>query len=60
MSTETTNTSKLREFVDELKRLKVEVVRPDINECFADFKTIREKDFIRSRSNQKCWQRSNS
>ncbi len=43
MSTETTNTSKLREFVDELKRLKVEVVRPDINECFADFKTIRKR-----------------
>ena len=43
MSTETTNTSKLREFVDELKRLKVEVVRPDINECFADFKTVRKR-----------------
>ena len=43
MSTETTNTSKLREFVDELKRLKVEVVRPDINECFADFKSIRKR-----------------
>ncbi len=39
MSTETTNTNKLREFVDELKRLKVNVVRPDINECFTDFKT---------------------
>ena len=34
MSTETNNTNKLREFVDELKRLKVNVVRPDINECF--------------------------
>ncbi len=39
MSTETTNTNKLREFVDELKRLKVNVVRPDINQCFADFRT---------------------
>ncbi len=39
MSTETTNTNKLREFVDELKRLEVSVVRPDINECFGDFKT---------------------
>ena len=39
MSTETTNTNKLREFVDELKRLKVNVVRPDINDCFADFRT---------------------
>ena len=40
MSTETTNTNKLREFVDELKRLKVNVVRPDINECYTDFKTF--------------------
>ena len=40
MSTETTNTNKLREFVDELKRLKVSVVRPDINECYTDFKTF--------------------
>ena len=39
MSTETTNTGKLREFVDELKRLKVNVVRPDINNCFNDFRT---------------------
>jgi len=39
MSTETTNTNKLREFVDELKRLKVNVIRPDINDCFADFRT---------------------
>ena len=43
MSTETTNTNKLREFVDELKRLKVSVVRPDINECYADFKTFEGK-----------------
>ena len=42
MSTETTNTNKLREFVDELKRLKVKVVRPDINECYADFRTIKK------------------
>ena len=39
MSTEMTNTNKLREFVDELKRLKVKVVRPEINDCFADFRT---------------------
>ncbi len=41
MSTETTNTNKLREFVDELKRLKVNVIRPDINECFSDFRTAK-------------------
>jgi len=45
MSTELTNTSKLREFVDELKRLKVEVVSPNINLCFADFKAERNKIF---------------
>ena len=38
MSTELTNTSKLREFVEELKRLKIKIVRPAINQCFADFK----------------------
>ncbi len=43
MSTETNNTNKLREFVDELKRLKVNVVRPDINECFADFRTSKNR-----------------
>ena len=26
-----------------LKRLKVDVSRPDINECFADFRTIDNK-----------------
>ena len=40
MSTELTNTSKLREFVEELKRLKVEIIRPSINKCFAEFKAI--------------------
>ena len=40
MSTELTNTSKLREFVEELKRLKVEITRPSINKSFAEFKAI--------------------
>ncbi len=43
MSTEKNNTTKLREFVDELKRLKVEVVRPNINECYDDFRTFENK-----------------
>ena len=38
MSTELTNTSKLREFVEELKRLKIDIIRPSINKCFAEFK----------------------
>ena len=45
MSTELTNTSKLREFVEELKRLDVEIVRPSINKCFADFKAEKNKIF---------------
>jgi len=40
MSTELTNTSKLREFVEELKKLKIEIVNPSINKCFSDFKAI--------------------
>ena len=43
MSTELTNTSKLREFVEELKRLKIEIIRPSINESFAEFKTEKNK-----------------
>ena len=43
MSTELTNTSKLREFVEELKRLKVEIIRPSINQCFAEFKALEGK-----------------
>ena len=40
MTTELTNTSKLREFVEELKRLKVEIIRPSLNNCYAEFKAI--------------------
>jgi DNA polymerase III subunit alpha len=45
MSTELTNTSKLREFVEELKRLKIEIIRPSINKSFAEFKAIDGKLF---------------
>ena len=45
MSTELTNTSKLREFVEELKRLNIEIIRPSINKSFADFKAIDGKLF---------------
>ncbi len=43
MTMDISNQNKLSEFYEELKRLKVEVVRPDINECFADFRTIDDK-----------------
>ncbi len=45
MSTELTNTPKLREFVEELKRLKVKIIRPSINKSFAEFKAIEGKIF---------------
>jgi len=45
MSTELTNTSKLREFVEELKRLNIEIIRPTINKSFAEFKAIDGKLF---------------
>ena len=43
MSTELTNTSKLREFIEELKKLKIEIVKPSINNCFSDFRAIKGK-----------------
>ena len=43
MSTELTNTSKLREFVEELKKLNIEIIRPSINKCFSDFRAINNK-----------------
>ena len=43
MSTELTNTSKLREFTEELKKLGIEIIKPSINKCFSDFKAIKGK-----------------
>ena len=43
MTMDISNQNKLSEFFEELKRLKIAVVRPDINECFADFRTIDNK-----------------
>ena len=43
MSTELTNTSKLREFVEELKKLNIEIINPSINKCFSDFRAIEGK-----------------
>ena len=37
MSNELSNTDKLSEFFEELKRLKIKVQRPCVNECFAEF-----------------------
>ena len=43
MTMDISNQNKLSEFYEELKRLNVEIIRPDINECFADFRTDGEK-----------------
>ena len=43
MTMDISNQNKLSEFYEELKRLNVEIVRPDINECYADFRTIENK-----------------
>tara|TARA_B100001093_G_scaffold152896_1_gene145723 strand:- start:67 stop:3483 length:3417 start_codon:yes stop_codon:yes gene_type:complete len=43
MTMDISNQNKLSEFYEELKRLNIEILRPDINQCFADFKTEGEK-----------------
>ena len=43
MTMDISNQNKLNEFYEDLKRLDVEVIRPDINQCYADFKTENEK-----------------
>ena len=39
MTMDISNQNKLSEFYEELKRLNVEITRPDINECYSDFRT---------------------
>ncbi len=39
MTMDISNQNKLSEFYEELKRLNVDVIRPDINECYSDFRT---------------------
>ena len=38
MTMDISNQNKLSEFHEELKRIKINVVRPDINKCYADFR----------------------
>ena len=37
MTMDLSNQNKLSEFHEELRRIKINVIRPDINKCFADF-----------------------
>ena len=43
MTMDISNQNKLSEFYEELKRINVEIVRPDINECYQDFRTENDK-----------------
>ena len=43
MTMDISNQNKLSEFYEELKRLNITVIRPDINECYEDFKTENDK-----------------
>jgi len=43
MTMDISNQNKLSEFYEELKRLNIEVTRPNINECYADFRTEGDK-----------------
>ena len=38
MTMDLSNQNKLSEFYEELKRINIKIIRPDINKCFADFK----------------------
>ena len=42
MTMDISNQNKLSEFYEELKRLNIKVTRPDINDCFADFRTVND------------------
>ena len=53
MSTELIITSKLREFVEELK-LNIDIIKPSINKCFSDFRAINGK-LVYGLGAIKCW-----
>ena len=42
MTMDISNQNKLAEFYEELKRTKTNIVRPDINKCFADFRADKD------------------
>ena len=39
MTMDISNQNKLSEFYEEIKRLNINIVRPDINDCFSDFRS---------------------
>jgi len=42
MTMDISNQNKLSEFYEELKRLNIKIIRPDINKCYADFKSFND------------------
>jgi len=42
MTMDISSQNKLGEFYEELKRMKTNIVRPDINKCFADFRSVKD------------------
>ena len=58
MTMDISNQNKLSEFYEELKRINIDIVRPDINKCFADFQFDEKKFLLCIRWNKKCWLRS--
>ncbi len=42
MTMDISNQNKLSEFYEELRRLNIKIIRPDINECYADFRSIKD------------------
>ena len=42
MTMDISSQNKLSEFYEELKRMKINIVRPNINKCFADFRSNKE------------------
>ena len=54
MSMELSNQKKLSEFCEEIKRLKINIIRPDINTCFTDFSSKNNELLLCIRSYKKC------
>tara|TARA_Y100000590_G_scaffold446835_1_gene581167 strand:- start:86 stop:1573 length:1488 start_codon:yes stop_codon:yes gene_type:complete len=40
MTMDISNQNKLSEFYEEIKRLNINILRPDINKCYADFRSV--------------------
>ena len=45
MTMDISNQKKLGEFYEEIKRLNIDVIRPDINKCYANFRSDKNKLF---------------